>query len=136
MRANPAKEEQKAAFKQAVKIAKQVKNHPEQFAELANKYSQTNLAPNGGDMGFQPSTALAPEYFRAVKGKKPGYIVGPIRTQFGYHIIKVLGVKDFKDIDKIRYRKFAYDLKRDKIIDDYFKKQRQRAKIKIFKKNL
>lgn len=136
MRANPAKEEQKAAFAQARKIAQKVKNHPEKFAEYANKYSQTNLAPNGGDMGFQPTTALAPEYFAAIKGKKAGYIVGPIKTQFGYHIIKVLAVKNFNEINQTQYRKYVYDQKRDKLIDRYFADQRAKAKITIDKKNL
>ncbi len=136
MRANPSKEEQQAAFNQAKKIARLVKNNPDKFAEYANKYSQTNLAPNGGDMGFQPSTALAPEYFAAIKGKRPGYIIGPIKTQFGYHIIKILGVKDYNEINKTQYRKFVYDQKRDKIIADYFAKQRKKAKIKIYSKNL
>lgn len=136
MRANPVKEEQQAAFNQALKISKKIKNRPESFAEMANKYSQTSLAPNGGDMGFQPSSALAPEYFRAINGKKTGYIVGPIRTQFGYHIIKVLGVKDFKEIAKIKYQKFAYDQKRDKIIESYFKQERKKGQIKIYQKNL
>lgn len=136
MRATPEKAEQQAAFNQAFKVSKEIKKNPASFAEMANKYSQTNLAPNGGDMGFQPSSALAPEYFAAIKGKKHGYIVGPIRTQFDYHIIKVLGVKDFKEINKTQYRKYVYDKKRDSIIDRYFEQKREKAQIKIFTKNL
>jgi parvulin-like peptidyl-prolyl isomerase len=38
----------------------------------------------------------------------------------GYHIIKILGVKSFEQIDKNLYKKIIYDKKRDAIIANYF----------------
>ena len=49
-------------------------------------------------MGFQPASQLATEYFKAIKGKSVGYISPPVRTQFGYHIIKVLAAKSYEKI--------------------------------------
>ena len=74
---------------------------------------------------------MAPEYFKAIKGKSKGFITPPVRTQYGYHIIKVLGVKKYEDIGTPAYNKFVYDRKRDKIIADYFAELRSKAKITI-----
>ena len=48
----------------------------------------------------------------------------------GIHIIKVLGVKSFDQIDKNVYKKIIYDAKRDAIIDNYFKNLAKGASIK------
>ena len=121
LRAEPTPEEVKAAFDQSMAIYAQLQKSPEEFAKLANKYSQTSAAPVGGDLGFQPPTRLAPEYYEAIKGQKAGFISKPTRSQMGYHIIKVLGVKSFDQIDKNLYKKIIYDTKRDALIENYFK---------------
>ena len=136
MRAQPAKEEAEAALAQALEVYGQISKKPSTFPELANKYSQSSTAPNGGDLGFQPAIRLAPEFFEAIKGKPVGYVSPPVKTQFGYHIIKVMAVRDFKDIDSSLYKKIIYDTKRDKIIEDYFAALRKEASIKIEKKYL
>lgn len=136
VRVAPSKEEVEAAQKKAFKLYDQLKKDPSKFAELANKFSQSPNAESGGDLGFQPAFRLAPEYFNAIKGKKVGHITTPVRTQFGYHIVKVLGVKKFKEINEAAYKKFVYDRKRDKLIDAYFTDLRKSAKISILDKKL
>ena len=121
LRAEPTPDEVKGAYEQTMAIYAQLQQTPEDFAKMANKYSQTSAAPVGGDLGFQPPTRLAPEYFEAIKGQKAGFISKPTRTQMGYHIIKVLGVKSFEQIDKNLYKKIIYDRKRDALMDEYFK---------------
>ena len=134
MKTTPEVNEQKAAVAEAAKVYDELRSKPNRFAELANKYSQASTAPNGGDVGFRPYINYAPEYFEAIKGKPVGYISGPVKTQFGYHIIKVLAVKDLKDIDTSIYKKIIYDQKRDRIIEDYFSQMRKEAKITINEK--
>ena len=136
MRVTPSKEEIEAAQKKAFDLYKQLKKDPSKFGKLANKFSQSPNAETGGDLGFQPAFLMAPEYFNAVKGQKVNHITTPVRTQFGYHIVKVLGVKKFSDINKAAYKKFVYDRKRDKIIDAYFNDLRKSAKISILDKTL
>lgn len=136
VKASPEKDEVIAAQQTALKVYNELKKKPGKFSEMANKYSQSSTAPNGGDMGFQPAIRLAPEYFQAIKGQKPNTIVPPVRTQFGYHIVKVLAVKDIKSINTALYKKVVYDQKRDKILEDYFSSMRKGAKIKINKKVL
>jgi peptidyl-prolyl cis-trans isomerase C len=130
LRAEPTPEEVKDALTQSMEIYNQLQNNPDDFAKMANKFSQTSAAPAGGDLGFQPPTRLAPEYFEAIKGQKVGYITKPVRSQMGYHIIKILGVKTFDQIDKNLYKKIIYDKKRDALIEGYFNNLAKGADIK------
>ncbi|HXH75076.1 MAG TPA: peptidylprolyl isomerase [Bacteriovoracaceae bacterium] len=130
LRAEPSAEDVKGAYAQSMEIYSQLEKNPDDFAKFANKYSQTSAAPVGGDLGFQAPTRLAPEYFEAIKGKNIGHITPPVRTQMGYHIIKILGVKNFDQIDKNLYKKIIYDKKRDAILENYFKDLAKSADIK------
>jgi len=136
IRIKKTKEEAKAALAQSLKIFKVLKKDGNKFSELANKYSQSISSETGGDMGFQPASQLAPEYFKAIKGKSAGYISPPTRTQFGYHIIKVLAEKNYENINKAQYSKLVFDSKRDMIIQKYFQKMRNGASIEIKAKKL
>ncbi len=133
LRAEPSKEDVTGALSQSMEIYTVLQKDPESFAKLANKFSQTTAAPVGGDLGFQPAARLAPEYFAAIKGQKVGFISKPVRSQMGYHIIKVLGEKKFDQIDKNLYKKIIYDQKRDAILENYFKNLQKGADIKINK---
>jgi parvulin-like peptidyl-prolyl isomerase len=133
VRAQPTQDEVQKAYEQSVQIYNELQKSPDKFAEFANKYSQTTTAPTGGDIGFQPPTRLAPEYFEAINGKNAGFITKPVRTQFGFHIIKILAVKDYDKITKDMYRKIIYDIRRDKILDEYFASLKKSASININK---
>jgi len=64
------------------------------FAKLAKKYSQDpGSATNGGDLGCLSKGETVPSFEKAAFGAKQGEIVGPVKTQFGYHILKVTDVK-------------------------------------------
>jgi parvulin-like peptidyl-prolyl isomerase len=125
-----------AALKQILVIHKQLLQDKNKFAELANKFTQTNAAKNGGDIGFQPKIRLAPEYFDSIKGKKMGYISSPVRTNMGFHIIKLLDMKPYEKIQKELYKKIIYDDKRNAELKKYFTGLRKNAKIKINKELL
>lgn len=136
VRATPQKEEVDEAMKKSMEVYKEVKAKPQTWPELANKYSQSSTAVAAGDLGFMPSIKYAPEYFKAINGKPAGFISSPVRTQFGFHIIKVLAIKEWKDADPAIYKKIVYDQKRDKILEDYFRESRASAQIKINKEFL
>jgi parvulin-like peptidyl-prolyl isomerase len=131
LKANPSPEDVKKALEQSMEVYNQVSKNPEEFADLATKLSQTNVAQIGGDLGYQPPTRYAPEYFEAIKGKNVGFISQPIRTQYGFHVIKVLGIKDFDKIDKNLYKKIIYDIKRDALIEQYHQNLRKKAKVTV-----
>jgi parvulin-like peptidyl-prolyl isomerase len=136
VRVTPEKEEIQEATKKALEVYKQLQVKPQMWPELANKYSQSSTAPVGGDLGFMPATRYAPEFFKAINGKANGFISAPIRTQFGLHVIKVLGVHEWKEVDPAIYKKTVYDQKRDKILETYFAESRKGAQIKINKEFL
>ena len=62
----------------------------ESFADVAGDAStDTASAQNGGDLGEVPRGATVPEFEEAAFGAKPGELVGPVRSQFGFHVIEV-----------------------------------------------
>jgi len=136
VKVSPEKDEIQEATKKALEVYKQLQAKPQLWPELANKYSQSSTAPAAGDLGFLPSVKYAPEYFKAINGKPNGFISSPIRTQFGLHIIKVLAVHEWKEVDPAIYKKIVYDQKRDKILEEYFAEGRKNAQIKINKEFL
>ncbi len=60
------------------------------FGEAAKKYSEDPSAERGGDIGSFGRGELVPEFERAAFGAKPGELVGPVKTVFGFHLIKVV----------------------------------------------
>jgi peptidyl-prolyl cis-trans isomerase C len=61
----------------------------EDFARLAKDNSTDGSASAGGDIGLTPRGQLAPEYEEAAFSLPVGAISGLVRTQFGFHVIKV-----------------------------------------------
>ena len=64
------------------------------FAKLAKKYSQDpGSAAKGGDLGCLGKGETVPDFEKAAFSAEQGEIVGPVKTEFGYHILKVTDVK-------------------------------------------
>jgi len=64
------------------------------FAELAEIFSEDNSASKGGDLGWFKQGQMVPPFDSAVFSMKEGQISEPVKTSFGYHVIKLLGIKD------------------------------------------
>ncbi|MCM3651642.1 peptidylprolyl isomerase [Metabacillus litoralis] len=87
------------------KTAKEVKaklDKGEDFAELAKEYSKDGSAQSGGELGFFGEGAMVPEFEEVAFSMKVGEISEPVKSQFGYHIIKVNEIQEaseanFKD---------------------------------------
>jgi peptidyl-prolyl cis-trans isomerase D len=74
-------------------VLKQVKSGAN-FAELAQKYSEDDAsAKNGGDLDFFGRGRMVPEFDTAVFALEPGKISDLVKTQYGYHIIKMTDKK-------------------------------------------
>ena len=81
--------EQKKAKEKAEKVLKEVKAGGD-FAELAKKYSQDpGSAANGGALGAFGKGMMVQEFEDAAFGMEPGEVSDLVKTDFGYHIIKV-----------------------------------------------
>jgi parvulin-like peptidyl-prolyl isomerase len=65
------------------------------FATVAKRYSKdTGSGANGGDLGWFGKGAMVAEFETAAFSQKVGEIGKPVKSQFGYHIIQVLGHED------------------------------------------
>jgi peptidyl-prolyl cis-trans isomerase C len=65
-------------------------NGGESFGELAKKHSKCPSGKNGGDLGWFGHGQMVKEFEEAAFSGQKGATVGPIKTQFGFHLIKVL----------------------------------------------
>jgi peptidyl-prolyl cis-trans isomerase D len=94
-------DEVKAKAEEVLKEAKAGKD----FAELAKKYSQDeSSAKNGGDLDYFARGKMVPEFDQVAFSLEPGQISDLVKTQFGYHIIKVTDKKPAttKSLDEVR----------------------------------
>ncbi len=71
------------------------------FGELAEEYSEDQQsAPRGGEMAPFTSNRMVPQFIEAISTMEEGHISEPVRTDFGWHIIKLLDrtpPPDFED---------------------------------------
>ncbi|MBN2789681.1 MAG: peptidylprolyl isomerase [Candidatus Delongbacteria bacterium] len=63
------------------------------FATVAKNYSEDTSAEKGGDIGFFGKGKMVPEFEEAAFNAEVGEIVGPVKTKYGYHIIRVVAKK-------------------------------------------
>jgi peptidyl-prolyl cis-trans isomerase D len=74
------------------------------FAQVAKETSEDpSTASRGGDLGLIAAGELVPEVDKLIQSLKPGEIGGPIRSPFGYHVVKVFEVvpgsrKELKEV--------------------------------------
>jgi peptidyl-prolyl cis-trans isomerase C len=65
------------------------------FTELAEEYSKDpGTKDRGGELGCQPEGGFVPEFDEAAFGAEEGDIVGPVETDFGFHIIEVTDIQE------------------------------------------
>ena len=67
--------------------------HGEDFKVVAKAKSTCPSGNKGGDLGWFGKGQMVKEFEQACFGAAKGDIIGPIKTQFGYHIIKIEDTK-------------------------------------------
>jgi len=124
-----AKEKLEVAKKAAARAKK-----GEDFTKLAKELSQEPGAKeSGGDLGFFPKDQMVPEFSEAAFAQKVGQISDPVRTQYGWHVIKVTDKKAAGTVpyDEVKKQLLAY-LEKDKqrkAVQELLKSMRDSAKI-------
>jgi len=79
-----------AALKTSNELIERI-NQGESFDSLAQQFSQDpGSAQKGGDLGFAPKGVYVPEFEQSLDSLAINQVSAPIKTQFGYHIIKLL----------------------------------------------
>lgn len=64
------------------------------FADAAKEHSTCPSGQKGGDLGEFGPGQMVPEFDKVVFSEAVGKVHGPIKTQFGYHLIEITGRKD------------------------------------------
>lgn len=89
--------EKKAVEEKAKALADEVRRKPASFAEVAKKQSQDpGSAVQGGDLGFFARGAMVKPFEEAAFGAKKDEIVGPVKSDFGWHVIRVTDIRPEK----------------------------------------
>jgi len=65
-------------------------NAGDNFGEMAKKFSTCPSGKKGGDLGWFTRGKMVKEFEKAAFEGQKGAIVGPVKTDFGYHLIKIL----------------------------------------------
>lgn len=68
---------------------KQKINDGEDFAKVAADHSSCPSGRNGGDLGSFGKGQMVPEFDKVVFNDEVGVVHGPVKTQFGYHLLEV-----------------------------------------------
>jgi peptidyl-prolyl cis-trans isomerase C len=68
-------------------------NGGDSFSDLAQKFSDCPSGKKGGDLGWFGRGQMVKEFENAAFDGQKGQVVGPVKTQFGFHLIKVLDQK-------------------------------------------
>lgn len=63
------------------------------FVSLAKRFSTGPSGPKGGDLGYFGKGMMVPAFEEAVFALKIGEISPPVKTEFGWHIIKVEDIR-------------------------------------------
>lgn len=109
----------------------------DKFEDLARQYSKDpGSKEQSGDLGFVSRGQLVGEFEKAAFTLRPGQVSGIVKTQFGYHLIKVTGRKDPQPAnlaqvrDQIRAQLLSK--KREAAFQAWLKRIKAQAKIKRF----
>jgi len=131
---NATPDQQKAAEAKA-KAAIVRANKGEAFDKLASELSEEpGAAQRGGDLGYFPKDKMVPEFATAAFAQKTGSVsAAPVKTKFGYHVIKVTdkkpaGTATFEEA-KAQIMQFLQAQKRRDVFRGVMQELRQSAKI-------
>jgi peptidyl-prolyl cis-trans isomerase SurA len=127
------------AKKQVNNIYQQLKSGKD-FAQMAKKYSlDTNSAVKGGDLGWISPGETVPEFEKAMNKLPLNTVSQPVKSQFGWHLIEVLGRKQQDDstvFKKQQARQYLHQRKFAEAVQNWQHHIRTDAYVNIVEKDL
>jgi len=105
----------------------------EDFASLAEKHSEGPTAKKGGDLGYFPRGRMVKEFEDAAFSLKPGELSTVVRTQFGFHIIKVEDIRQERTQSLDEVRKSIESTLRDQESRDLAERKAEEAFYTLYK---
>ena len=120
----------------AKQIRAELETNPDRFAALATeKSTDAGTAKKGGDLGLFGQGRMVPEFDKAAFSLQPGQISQPVKTRYGYHIIKVTERKEGerKPFDQVK-EQIRMTLRNQRLqeqVDGHFAELKKDADMKI-----
>jgi len=119
----------------AQKVTEEARQPGADFAELAKKRGEGSSAQEGGDLGFFRRGVMLAEFEKVAFALKPGEVSDPVRTSFGWHVIKLeerraVPVKSYEDMQgALRERLRAAQM--EKASESYIRELKQSAVVEV-----
>ena len=124
-----------AAHKKAEGLAAEARQPGVDFAALARAKSEGSSAAEGGDLGYFRRGVMVPAFEKVAFALKEGEVSEPVRTQFGWHVLKV---EERRAVDVASFEQVKADLenklkmqKTEKFVEQYVQELRQKASIEV-----
>ncbi|WP_028402511.1 peptidylprolyl isomerase PrsA [Ectobacillus panaciterrae] len=123
------------------KKVKDLLNQGQSFEDLAKQYStDTGSKDKGGDLGYFGPGKMVPEFEAAAYKLKKGEVSDPVKSQYGYHIIKVTDIKELKPFDEvkgtIKDQLVETKMQDSTFMNDFVDKELKKANVTIEDKDL
>ena len=118
--------------KDALDLKKKLGSKGKNFAKLAQEYSEDpGSKTKGGELGYFTNGQMVPEFEKAVFSMKVGSVSDPIKTDFGYHIIKLEDKRDIKVPSKEEASKPLANKLNQMAMQEYMTKLEKDADVKL-----
>ena len=108
----------------------------EDFYNLAYYESDDRSKYVGGSLGSFHAGQTVPEFDAAIQGMKPGDIVGPVRTMYGFHIIKLDAVDDERQLEfdevTVKIRTSLEKIEREQLYEEWMSKLKEKYPLERF----
>ena len=102
------------------------------FAALAKEFSLDNNKDNGGDLGYFSKGQMVEPFEQATEKLKIGEISAPVKTDFGYHIIKLIDKRKAKIASFSELRNQISEMISSQVIQEYIEKLKEKNKVEFF----
>lgn len=107
----------------------------EDFSKLAKLHSEDpGSAEQGGDLGWVEPGMMVPPFEKAYKALSIGQISEPVKSQYGWHIIEVLGTRDIDNTEKEKRKKAMESIrarKTEPALENWFRTLRDESFIDV-----
>ncbi len=128
-------EQVEAARKRALAIVEEARRPGMDFAALARARSEGPSAADGGDLGFFRRGVMVPAFERVAFNLKQGEVSEPVRTNFGWHVLKVeerrtVGVVSYEEM-RPKLEAQLRQQKTEKFVDQYIQELRKKAVVEV-----